>query len=359
MSILARVLEVPSYGFERNGELVVPSRKQIFAEFLSRVNVFRDRKNWLACFSWVASLSFGIPLVLFLTRYFSWPLFVLGFVYSMIVLGTHGTVWYHRYATHRAYRFSHPIWRFLVRNMVVKVVLDELYVVSHHVHHWVSEKPGDPYNVHGGWLYCFLADANHQPVSRHLDREDYHRLTGLLNHTGMRLNSYEQYQTWGSVSHPLTTILHFALNWTFWYAVFYLIGGHALALALFGSCGVWGIGVRTFNYDGHGGGKDKRKEGIDFNRTDLSINQLWPGLVTGEWHNNHHLYPNGVRAGFLAYQLDTAWWVIWALHALGGIASYRDFKAEFWEKHYLPYLDGRAPSAWQGLARAFAPVRPT
>jgi sn-1 stearoyl-lipid 9-desaturase len=345
MAFLGHILEVPSYGYERDGALYVPTKKEIFREFFQRMNIFRSRKNWLALFGWTSSMAFGIPFYFFLVDYITWPLFGLGFIYSMIILGTHGTIYYHRYSTHRAYQFSHPFWRFIVRNMVIKIIPEETYVVSHHVHHWISEKPGDPYNVNGGWLYCFLADVIHQPIAKDLSEEDYRRVTGLLNHTGVRMNSYAQYQKWGSICHPVNTILHFALNWAFWYAAFYWMGGHALATAMFGSAGFWAFGVRTFNYDGHGGGKDKRKEGIDFNRDDLSINQLWPGLVTGEWHNNHHLYPNGVRAGFLPYQFDTAWVFIRFYSMIGAVKNYRDYKDDFYKKHYEPYLQQKAAKA--------------
>lgn len=337
MALLSHVIRTPSYGYEKDGELVVPSMSQLFKEYFSAINVFQDKKKWIPLFTWLATLVFAIPLTIFFARYFSFPLLVAGFIYSMVVLGTHGTVWYHRYSTHRAFKFSHPFFRFIVKNAVVKIIPEEIYVVSHHVHHYISEKPGDPYNVHGGWLYCFLADAITQPVAHDLSEQDYQKVVGMLSHTGIRINSYAAYKKWGSVCNPWTTALHFALNWAFWYATFYAIGGHALALVLFGSCGVWGIGVRTFNFDGHGGGKDKRKDGVDFNREDLSINQLWPGLVTGEWHNNHHLYPSGARAGFLPYQLDYAWYIIRALSALGAISSYRDFTEDFLKNYYLPY----------------------
>jgi stearoyl-CoA desaturase (delta-9 desaturase) len=214
----------------------------------------------------------------------------------------------------------------------------ETYVISHHVHHHLSEQPGAPYNVNGGWWYCFLADVIHQPIAKNLSQSDYHRLTKLLDHTGVKINSYEQYQIWGSLCHPLYTLLSFSLNWLFWYGVFYWIGGHALAITIFASAGFWAFGVRTFNFSGHGGGKDKRRDGVDFNRKDLSINQLWPGLVTGEWHNNHHLYPNGARAGFLPYQLDYAWYFILFYKGIGGITFYRDYKDQFMVNHYIPYL---------------------
>lgn len=335
------MLEPPSYGYEKDGKLVVPTKPELFRHFLSRINVFKDRRNWVAAICWVVTLAFAVPLYLFGRYYFSWSLLAIAFVYSMSFLGTHGTVWYHRYSTHRAFTFSNKFYRFIVRNLAVKIIPEELYVISHYVHHQLSETPGDPYNVHAGWWYCFLADANHQLVARNLSKVEYERMARLIDHTGVHLNSYEQYKKWGSICHPFYTVMTYVLNWSFWYGAFYLMGGHGLALALFGSCGVWAIGIRTFNYDGHGGGKDKRKEGIDFDRTNLSINQLWPGLVTGEWHNNHHLYPNSANNQFQNYQLDYAWYFIRFSHLIGGINWYRDDRANFEKKYLLPYQEAK------------------
>jgi len=123
------------------------------------------------------------------------------------------------------------------------------------------------------------------------------------------------------------------LNWAFWYTVFFLIGGHALACTLFGAAGFWAVGVRTFNYDGHAKGKDKQREGIDYNSNDKSVNQLWPGFVAGEWHNNHHLYPKSARSGFKSYQLDMAWCYIWIMNKVGAVSSYKDSKQQFRDKY--------------------------
>jgi sn-1 stearoyl-lipid 9-desaturase len=338
LAFLDRVLDPPSYGFVRDEKLYVPSHGEIYREFFTRINIFKSRKNWLPLFSWSVVLFFAPFFFLFLIHYFTWKLFIIGFIYSMVILGTHGTIYLHRFSTHRAFNFTNPFWLFIVRNLVIKIIPEEVYVVSHHVHHYISEKPGDPYNVHGGWLYCFLADVNHQAIARDFSEEDYIKTTKIIQHTGVIANSYALYQKWGSICHPFYTVLSFGLNWAFWFTVFYLIGGMSLAVAIFGMSGVWAVGVRTFNYDGHGGGKDKRKEGIDFNREDLSINQIWPGMITGEWHNNHHLYPNGIRAGFLPYQWDYAWLFICFYRFIGGIKDCRDFKDEFIEKHYKPYL---------------------
>ncbi|MDR3607195.1 MAG: fatty acid desaturase [Oligoflexia bacterium] len=338
MSFLERVLDPPSYGFSRNGILYVPTKGEILREFFSRLNIFSTRKNWLPLFGWTTSLLFAVPLCIFFTRYANPWLMIAGFLYGMVALGSHGTFWLHRYCTHRAFLFRNRWIAMICRNLVIKVIPEEIYVVSHYVHHRFCEQPGDPYNVYGGWLYCFLADVNHQTIRKDLSENEYEQVCKLMQHTGVRLNSYQQYLRWGSLCHPAWTTLHYALNWTFWYGAFYFLGGHALATALFGWAGVWAIGVRTFNFDGHGKGKDLRKEGSDFNRADLSVNQIWPGYVAGEWHNNHHLYPNGARSGFLPYQLDLPWLLTRFLSRVGAVSSYRDYRQEFLRDHYQPWL---------------------
>jgi stearoyl-CoA desaturase (delta-9 desaturase) len=338
MAFLDRVLEPPTYGFHRDGKLYVPTHRELFAEFFKRLNVFANRKNWLAFFGWATSLSFAIPLYFFMAHHLSLGLMILGFIYSMVVLGSHGTLWLHRYSTHRAYTYRNAWIRTLCRNLVIKIVPEETYVISHYVHHQISEQPGDPYNVHAGWLYCFLADANHQPIRKDMSTAEYAQTCQMLKHTGVRMNSYEQYLKWGSICHPAWTVAHYATNWAAWYGIFYLAGGHALATALFGWAGVWAIGVRTFNYEGHGKGKDRRRDGIDFNRKDMSVNQVWPGYVAGEWHNNHHLYQSSACNGFLPYQIDLPWYFIRGLAAIGAVSTYRDFKKDFFRDYYEPYL---------------------
>ena len=338
MSFIDYVLREPSYGWQnKNGELITPSKRELFAEFISRINVFKSKKNWLAMLAWLWILLLVPFLYLFIFKYFSWPLLIVGFLYSMVFMGTYGTIWHHRYCTHSAYTFRNAFWRIVTQNLVIRMIPEEIYVVSHHVHHTKSDQPGDPYNANGGFLYCFLADANHQPISLDLNETDYAKASSFLDCTGIKRNSYKQYLKWGSVSNPLTTIGGWLLNWGFWYAVFYLIGGNALACTIFGSAAIWAFGVRTFNFEGHGKGKDKRKEGFDFSKKDMSVNQYWPGIVAGEWHSNHHLFPSSARSGFLPGQIDFAWIYIYLLHKFGGITSYHNSKKQFLENYYLPY----------------------
>jgi stearoyl-CoA desaturase (delta-9 desaturase) len=299
-----------------------------------RVNIFKTKKNWSAMIGWFWVLCLLPFVLLFFFKYFTWTFAIIGLLYGMFGMSTHGTIWYHRYSTHKAFKFKNKFWRFFTQNLVIKLIPEEIYVVSHHVHHSKSDMPGDPYNAKGGFLYCFLADTNHQPIAKDLSEAFYTRTTKFLSHTGIYINSYAQYQKWGSVGNPWATLLHWVLNWGFWFGIFYLIGGMGLVTAMFMGSFLWILAVRTFNYNGHGNGEDKRKDGFDFNRRDMSINQYRPGLLSEEWHNNHHLYPNSARSGFLPSQIDSAWIYIYLLNKIGGIESYRDSKKQFYEEYY-------------------------
>ncbi len=342
MALLDRLLEPPRYGWkDEQGILVKPSTGQILSEFFFRLNIFRTRKNWLPFMSWFTVLCLFPFLVLFIFKFMTPTLFAAGFIYSMILMGTHGTIWHHRYCTHGAYKFKNNFWRIFTQNLTIKAIPEEIYVLSHHVHHAKSDQPGDPYNATAGFLYCFLADVNHQPIAQNLSEADYDKALLLMKHTGVPANNYTQYQKWGSVAKPFNAVLSLLINWAFWYGIFFLIGGNPLACAIFGSAFVWAVGVRTFNYEGHGKGKDKRVDGVDFNRDDMSVNQLWPGFVAGEWHNNHHLYPKSARSGFKSYQIDFAWYYIRFMYMMGAVTSYHDSKKDFLRHYETPFVQDK------------------
>jgi len=345
MSFLDHVLQVPAYGWkDGKGNLIKPRAGEIFKEFFSRLNVFNNRKNWLPFFSWLKILCLLPFFLLFIFKFFSWGMFAAAFLYSMIIMGTHGTIWHHRYCTHGAYKFRNGFWRFFTQNLTINVIPEEIYVVSHHVHHSKSDQPGDPYNAQAGFLYCFLADVNHQPIAKDLSEADYNRVKLLMKHTGVAGNTYAQYLKWGSYVNPGNAVMSWVLNWSFWYLAFYLLGGHALACTLFGAAGFWGVGVRTFNYEGHGKGEDVQQAGVDYNTNDKSINQLWPGIVAGEWHNNHHLFPKSARSGFKPHQIDLAFYYIKFMNVIGAVSEYRDSKKDFYNQYHLPYLASKTAS---------------
>ncbi|HEV2478644.1 MAG TPA: fatty acid desaturase, partial [Puia sp.] len=185
-NFMDRVLAPPAYGWkDQENQLIIPTSYQLFKEFFFRLNIFRDKRNWLTFFSWARLFVLVSCLFIFLFRYFNVYLLIVAFLYSMIVMGTHGTIWYHRYCTHGAYTFSNKFWRFITRNLTINIVPEETYVVSHHVHHAKSDEPGDPYNAQAGFLYCFLADVNHQPIALDLTESEYARVRKLMDHTGV------------------------------------------------------------------------------------------------------------------------------------------------------------------------------
>src|SRR5690349_16139257 len=128
MAFIDTILKEPSYGWKQeNGELIIPTKKQLFREAFSNINIFKSRKNWISMLGWLMIICMMPFLYLFIAKYFSWVFLIVMIFYAMIIMGTHGTVWFHRYGTHKAYQFSHPIWRFFTQHLVIKTIPEEIY----------------------------------------------------------------------------------------------------------------------------------------------------------------------------------------------------------------------------------------
>ena len=61
---LARCLEAPSYGFERDGAFYSPAKREILREFFLRLNVLATRKNWFPLFAWAVVALLGVAACL-------------------------------------------------------------------------------------------------------------------------------------------------------------------------------------------------------------------------------------------------------------------------------------------------------
>src|ERR1700750_1496273 len=110
-TFIDNLLQPPSYGWKNeNGSLVIPTRKQLWREVLLRINVFKSKKNWISLVTVLMMVGMMPFFFLFLFKYFSWLLVIAVVVYSMVIMGTHGTIWLHRYCTHKSYTFSHSLW---------------------------------------------------------------------------------------------------------------------------------------------------------------------------------------------------------------------------------------------------------
>jgi stearoyl-CoA desaturase (delta-9 desaturase) len=66
MAFIDDVLQTPSYGWkDEKGELIKPTRKQLFSEFFSRINVFRSKRNWISFIGLVHDHMHDSPLLTF------------------------------------------------------------------------------------------------------------------------------------------------------------------------------------------------------------------------------------------------------------------------------------------------------
>lgn len=324
---LRRVLREPSYGWATADHR--PTDAQIRAEWRSNLAVWRDRRHLLTAFTWgVWAVMVGL-LAVWLVGYATVPSLLAGLAYAFLFLPQYGTFYFHRYGVHGAWTYRHPVFAWLAKHAALRLIPEEVYVVSHHVHHAYADQDGDPYDPRGGWWYCFLADANHQSVAWDLDPAEHQRAVGMLRMLPVRAGSWATYRRWGMLAHPGWLVLDFVGNWLFWGLVWTWVGGPSLALAIFGWSAAWLWGIRNFNYRAHGRGVDLRIDGEDFHRGDLSVNRTLSAWLASEWHNNHHLFPRSARNGFLWWQLDVVWWTVRALAAVGIVRQFRDDSARF------------------------------
>jgi stearoyl-CoA desaturase (delta-9 desaturase) len=325
---LSQILQPPRYGFASPDGLVVPSAGQVFREVVWNTNVFRDRRNWLSLLSAGTTfvlILFWIPLVL----HFTWPAFAFAIFYAMIILNIHNTAYTHRFAAHSAFDFRNRAAAFFFQNLTLKIVPEEAFVISHHVHHGIPDQPGDPHNPKAGWLSVMFSDAITHSIRRDYSFEEYAWVAKFMAHVPIRRNSYAEYLRWGTVSRPLDTIALYLANWSAWAAIFYFIGGWPFVYAGFAGAGTWGFSVRNFNFKSHGSGLDRRRKGRDFSPHDLSVNNALAGRVAGEWHSNHHVTPTSARNGYLSGQWDFAYGLIRICHSLGLVSGYRNHESEF------------------------------
>ncbi len=313
---LQRLLARPAYAGR------VPSAQEVLSHYVIQLRIDRDPRLWLGAMNLGVNLFFVSIAIGFFLFHFTWPAFFAGLALCSLAMNWHGTLYYHRLGSHRAFRARFPWALALLRHLAPRTVPEEVYVLSHQVHHAYSDTLLDPYAPRLGWLACMLADANHQRVSPDLSREDYARACHILaplahSRWGLRLNDYETYQRWGSLVHPRDTFIDFAINWTLWFSLAYALGGLAGVGALAWGVSLWLFSVRHFNYKSHGSGRDQRRADREVSSPDLSLNLKLAGWLAGEWHSNHHLVPRSARYDFRRGELDLSWLILRGLIALG------------------------------------------
>jgi len=308
------ILGKPTYGYPGPAP-ATPRLRAVLAEWLDALNLFKDRTRLLIVANAIYHFSTFLIFAWFLTTHFSIAAIVTVMLISSFIGIIYNTVWYHRFCSHQAFKFT-SVWfarMFLWTNPLF--LREECYVIPHRIHHSRSDEPGDPYGPHLGWLGSYLATETVQKINRNLSAAEYERLTKSLGHVGFPCHSHAQYQRTSSVEnlwHYLARTIFAALFW----------GGIAWAIA--GWWGVWAwwsavflftFVVRDFNFRGHSALTGNKKHGEP-------VNQIIYGLFAGEWHENHHDYPRLARSGLTWWQVDVPYWIIIAMKGCGMVSQY-------------------------------------
>lgn len=293
----------------------VPSIREVLTEWLDAVSFWKDRGRILPALYLAYHLATAGVFVWFLVHHFSLGAVLTLFLTASAQATVYNTVWYHRYCSHRAFKFRSVWWArlFLWTNPIC--FREESYVIPHRVHHSMSDEPGDPYGPHLGWLGSYLGTESQQKMRRDLSAAEYERLSRSLEHLGIPRNSHAAYQRIGSVEPVPHWLARVGFANVFWCSLGYVAAGWWGVQAWLGSVFLYSLIVRDFNFRGHGGflGEEKPPH---------PLNQFFYGLIAGEWHDNHHTYPRLARSGLKWWQIDLPYWIIRWMHAVGIVTHY-------------------------------------
>ena len=231
---------------------------------------------------------------------FSWSGVALALgLYAVRMFGVTGV--YHRYFSHRTYKTSRPFQLVLALLAMSSVQKGVLWWAAHHRHHHrMSDQPGDTHSVlhdgfwwsHVGWI---LAPQNAEiDMSKVRDLAKFPELVWL--------NTYYYVPA-------IATAVGLFLAGGWW----------ALYWGFFVSTVVLWHGTFTVNSLAHRFGRRRYET-----RDDSRNNALIALLTMGEgWHNNHHRYASSARQGFVWWEIDLSYYVLWMLARLGIVRELR------------------------------------
>ena len=213
------------------------------------------------------------------------------------------TGFYHRYFSHRGYRVPSRITQFIMAFCGCTAGQQgPLWWASHHRHHHRhsdTERDLHSPTLKGFWYshVLWIIDNRNHPEFR--DRRAKYPKDLVIFPELLFLERY-----WLFCPIFLGVIVYLFLGWggVVWYLISTVVCYH---------------GTFTINSLSHIYGKRR------FDTSDTSTNNLLLAFVTlGEgWHNNHHAYAGGAKAGFFWYEIDITYYMLWLLSKLGLITD--------------------------------------
>jgi stearoyl-CoA desaturase (delta-9 desaturase) len=211
------------------------------------------------------------------------------------------TAGFHRYFAHRAYKLGRVpqfLLALLAQTSAQKGVL--WWAAHHRHHHKYSDTPRDLHSPvvdgfwwsHIGWILC-----------RDNEQTDLSKIPDFAKYPELRWLNANQYAA--TILYALG--MYLAFGWTG------LVWGYFLSTVL-----LW-HGTFSINSVMHLFGRRV------FPTSDESRNSMILALVTmGEgWHNNHHYYPSSAAQGFLWWQVDASYYLLWLLERIGLVKDLR------------------------------------
>ena len=294
------------------------------------VDAAKERKsiNWLTAIVMVIYHVLAVDALF----HFSWKGVAIATILWWVSTSLGIGVGYHRLLTHRGFRC--PKWLEYFFAICGTLALEGgpiFWVGIHRIHHQLTDREGDPHSPRDGKWWSHMGWI----------------VTGQALHQGTeKLGPYvpdlrrDKFYHWLSKYHWVTQVVVGVTVFYFW--------GWNVAL--------WAVFLRTVvglhftwlvNSATHLWGSQRWATGDD------STNNFWIALVTwGEgWHNNHHAHPSSARHGLRWWEVDTNWYLISALRAVGLVYDVK-----------LPRADSRIKEIRPGIPSApathAAPVDP-
>jgi stearoyl-CoA desaturase (delta-9 desaturase) len=340
------ILVEPHYGYAAaDGLPYKPTCAEAIREWLHVMNCVHNPQHSLTAINFLFQIGVGVAFIIFMTRFLSLDSFLF-MLLVVLVFGTgYNTVWYHRYCSDLAFRFSHLTFAkiFLWTNPLAFIFREEIYAIPHKIHHQRTDKPGDPYGPHLGYLANFLSPELTQRINPNISREEFRARQRTILHIGLHSHSYEQFRRTASIENVYYYAARIIVTQFIWISLTSALGGHALVLAYYSAIFITTILIRDFNWRGHGGNVQVvKRNNWEFDKKTRALNQYFYGFIASEWHDNHHHYITSANNGFLASQIDIAFIMIQALHRLGIIKSYINAETLFRKQCLLSHNEARA-----------------
>lgn len=235
---------------------------------------------------------------------------LLGIMYFVTMIGI--TIGFHRHFAHSAFH-AKPMLRIILAilgSMAAEGPLN-YWVATHRRHHKFSDTSGDPHSPfvkedkklgfwegiwhsHVGWTF------NHKLTNTFIFAKD------LIQDPIMTKIS-QLYYLWILLGLGIPAIVGGLITRTWIGAFSGFLWGGCLRIFLQHHMGFWTVGSLAHLLGNR-----------PFETHDLSRNNVWVAIFTGgEWHNNHHAFPNAAIMGFHWWQMDIGGWCISSFEKLG------------------------------------------